>query len=369
MVKVTKFVGLDVHKDSISVAWCEGGPIQPPMSMGKIPHDVGRLLAKLAPLGKPADVHVAYEAGPTGYGLYRKLRELGYPCIVVAPNKTPRKPGPRVKTDRRDAADLASNLRMGTLTAVAVPDQQTEAMRDLTRYREDVREELQRSRQQVVMFLLRNDRRCPFTHWTLKHRDWIRSQRFAYECQKQVLEESYQEVVRLEEKLERLEQSIERVAQEHEQFAALFRANQAFRGMRVISSATLIAEANDLRRFATAGEFMSYTGLTSCEYSSGDKVSRGAITKAGNCHLRRILVESAWHARHRPSRSKALLARSTGLPEEVLALAWKAQHRLHERYRRMRARGKEMNVVIIAIARELAGFVWAMGQLVLPKNA
>ena len=367
MIKIAKFVGLDVHKDSISIAWCEGGPLQPPVSMGKIAHDVGRLLAKLAPLGKPGDVHVAYEAGPTGYGLYRKLRELGYPCIVIAPNKTPVKPGPRVKTDRRDAADLAANLRTGTLTPVAVPDEQTEAMRDLTRYREDVREELQRSRQQVVMFLLRHDRRCPFSHWTQKHRDWIRSQRFAYECQKQVLEESYQEVVRLEEKLERLEQSIDRVAQEHEQFAALFLANQAFRGMRIISSATIIAEAHDLRRFATAGSFMSYTGLTSREYSSGNKTARGAITKAGNSHLRRILVESAWHARHRPSRSRALLARSQGLSEEVLALAWKAQHRLHERYRRMRARGKEMNVVIIALARELAGFIWAMGQLVLPK--
>ena len=368
MVKVTKFVGLDVHKDSISIACCEGGRLSEAVSMGKIAHDVDRLLRKLAPLGSPQDVHVAYEAGPTGYGLYRKLRELGYPCIVVAPSKTPRAPGPRVKTDRRDAEELATNLRMGTLTAVSVPDEQTEALRDLTRYRDDVRRELQHIRQRLLMFLLRHGRRFAHkSHWTQKHRDWIHAQRFAHECQKLLLEESYQEVVRLEEKLERLEQVIDRTAHENQQFEPLFHAMQAFRGIRVVSSASLIAEAHDLRRFSKAGEFMSYIGLTSREYSSGNKTSRGSITKAGNAHLRRILVEAAWHGRHRPSRSKTLLARSKGLPEDVLALAWKAQHRLHDRYRRMRARGKEMNVVIVALARELAGFIWAMGQLVLPK--
>jgi transposase len=370
MTKIAKFVGLDVHKSSISIAWCEGGARSEAVSMGKIDHDVSRLLRKLKPLGEPQDVHVAYEAGPTGYGLYRQLVALGYPCIVVAPNRTPTAPGPRVKTDRRDAASLAFNLRSGTLTAVSVPDEQTEALRDLTRYREDVREELQRARQQVVMFLLRHSRKYDGkSHWTIKHREWLRSQRFDHECQREVLEESYQEVVRLEEKLERLEAMVERAALQHEQFKPLFQALQSFRGMRVVTAATLIAELGDLRRFATAPQLMSYLGLTPREYSSGSKVSRGSITKAGNGHVRRVLVESAWHGRHRPAKTKSLLARTKGLPEDVLALSWKAQHRLHERWCRMRAAPKEINKIVIAMARELAGFVWALGQLVLPKQA
>jgi transposase len=369
MSKVAKFVGLDVHKISISIAWCEGGARSEAVSLGKVEHDVARLLKKLRSLGAPEDVHIAYEAGPTGYGLYRKLRKLGYRCIVVAPNRTPTAPGPRVKTDRRDAASLAFNLRSGTLTAVSVPDEQTEALRDLTRYREDVREELQRARQQVVMFLLRQDRRYDGkSHWTIKHRDWIRAQRFEHECQKHVLEESYAEVVRLEQKVERLENVVERTALEHQQFAPLFRALQAFRGMRIVTAATLIAELGDLRRFASAPKLMSFLGLTPREHSSGSKVSRGSITKAGNGHVRRVLVESAWHGRHRPAKTKTLLARTKGLPEEVLALTWKAQHRLHERWLRMRAATKDVNKIVIAMARELAGFVWALGQLVLPKS-
>ena len=369
MKSVAKFVGLDVHKSSISIAWCEGGARAPAVALGRVEHDVSRLLKKLAPLGAPQDVCIAYEAGPTGFGLYRKLCELGYACIVAAPNKTPTTPGPKVKTDRRDAASLAFNLRSGTLTSVSVADEQTEAFRDLTRYREDVREELHRARQQVVMFLLRHDRRFEHSHWTNIHREWIRSQRFAHECQKHVLEESYQEVVRLEEKLERLEQIVERTALEHERFAPLFRALQAFRGMRVITAATLIAELGDLRRFKSAPKLMGFLGLTPREHSSGSKTSRGSITKAGNSHVRRVLVESAWHGRHRPANTKALLARSKGLSEDVLALSWKAQHRLHERWRRMRAKDKDVNKIVIAMARELAGFVWALGQIVLPKPA
>jgi len=371
MVKVAKYVGLDVHKSSISIAWCEGGARAEAVSLGKIEHDVSRLVKKLARLGERCDVHVAYEAGPTGFGLYRKLCELGFPCIVVAPNRTPVAPGPRVKTDRRDAASLAFNLRSGTITPVSVPDEETEALRDLTRYREDVREELQRARQQVVMFLLRHDRRFEDgkSHWTIKHREWIRAQRFAHECQIQVLEESYQEVVRLEEKLERVEEIVERTALAHTQFGELFRALQAFRGVRIVTAATLIAELGDLRRFESAPQLMSYLGLTPREHSSGDKVSRGSITKAGNGHVRRVLVESAWHGRHRPAKTKTLAARSKGLPEGVLALSWKTQHRLHERWKRMRVRNKEVNKIVIAMAREMAGFVWAMGQLVLPKAA
>lgn len=370
MSKIAKYVGLDVHKDSISIAWCEGGELCAAVSLGKIAHDVARLVRKLRPLGDPRHVHIAYEAGPTGYALFRHLRELGYPCIVVAPNRTPTAPGPRVKTDRRDAASLAFNLRAGTLTAVTVPDEQTEALRDLTRYREDVREELQRARQQVLMFLLRRDLRFDGkSHWTLKHREWIRAQRFAHDCQKHVLEESYQEVVRLEEKLSRLEDVIERTALELQQFAPLFKALQGFRGMRIITAATLIAELGDLRRFASAPKLMSFLGLTPREHSSGSKVSRGSITKAGNGHARRVLVESAWHGRHRPAKTKTLVVRSHGLPEEVQALCWKTQHRLHERWQRMRAKPKEVNKIVIAMARELAGFVWALGQLVLPKTA
>ncbi len=363
-----KFIGLDVHKDTISAALVDGGRIGEARELGRIAHDVPRLLKLLARVGPPQVLHVAYEAGPTGYGLCRTLRAQGIDCIVVAPSKTPVRSGDRVKTDRRDAARLAHYLRTGDLVAVDIPSVELEALRDMVRLREDAVWALQKARQQLLGFLLRQGRRYSGkSHWTLQHVTWIRAQRFELEGLRRVLDHSLAEVLRLGERLEQL--TLELV----DQIEALpqsvgFHYLQALRGVHTIVASTIVAELGDLRRFGSARQFMSYVGLTPSEHSSGNDVRRGRITKAGNPHVRRVLIEAAWCARYRPARSHHMQLRLARVPPPIQDIAWKAQLRLHHRYRRMRARGKSLQHTIVAIARELAGFVWAIGQQI-PRAA
>jgi len=368
MSKVTKFVGLDVHKSTIAIAICEGGATTEARSLGTVAHDLTRLLARLKPLGEPEQVHVAYEAGPTGFGLCRALRERGYLCIVVAPSKTPVRKGDRVKTDRRDAEKLARYLRSGELVAIDLPDVQREALRDLVRAREDAMRALRRARQQLGGFLLRHDRRWPGkSTWTSAHMEWIHSQRFEIEAQRLVLNDYYQEVTRLGARLKHLLELLETAASE-EAHRSMFRALQGLRGVSTITAATLVAELGDLRRFASAPKLMSYVGLTPSEESSGNRVRRGRITKAGNTHVRRALVEAAWSCRLRPAMTRHMKKRTEGLPLPVIDIASKARERLYRRYTKMRARGKSPQNTITACARELVGFVWAIGQHVSPET-
>jgi transposase len=362
------FVGLDVHKDSISVAVAEGGAFEPARDLGRNAHDVPRLFKLLARLGDADDLHVAYEAGPTGYGLCRTLRARGIDCIVAAPSKTPLPVAPRVKTDRRDARLLAHHLRTHSLVAVDVPGEEIEALRDLVRLREDAVWALQKARQQLGGFLLRYGRvYLGKSHWTQAHIDWIRAQRFEIEVLRRVLDQYLAEVIRLTSRLEQLTTEMATTIETSSRVVDYY-YQQALRGVSTIVASTLVAEIGDLRRFKTAGQFMSYVGLTPSEHSSGNDVRRGRITKAGNPHVRRVLIEAAWSARYRPARSHHMQLRLARVPLEVQDIAWKAQVRLHQRYRRMLARGKSVQTAIVAVARELAGFVWAIGQLA-PKSA
>jgi transposase len=281
--------------------------------------------------------------------------------LVVAPSLVPGKPGDRVKTDRRDARKLAHFLRSGDLTEVHVPEEAVEAIRDLERARDDAKCAERVARHQLSKFLLRHDRRWEGGTWTQKHRDWIRTQQFAYPAQQRVLEDYLKIVEDLAERVARLTAAMEEFVQDTV-LAPLVKALQAFRGVSMVSAVTIAAEVGDLRRFATPGQFMSYVGLVPSEDSTGQRRRQGRITRCGNGHLRRILVEAAWHYRHVPVMSKELRRRNQGVATEVQRIAWKAQKRLNKRLYHLLQSGKSSQKAVIALARELAGFIWAVGQ-------
>ena len=356
------YVGLDVHKDTIVIAVAREGR-DPATKWKTIPYDAVRLRKALKMLlDEGEELRVCYEAGPTGFGLCRQLREAGIHCIVVAPSLVPGKPGDRVKTDRRDAAKLAHFLRSGDLTEVHVPDPAVEAIRDLERARDDAKCAEGVARHQLSKFLLRNDRRWEGTRWTVKHLDWVRVQKFDHPAQQRVLEDYLKAVEDLAERVQRLTETMATLV-EDTVLAPLVKALQAFRGISLVSAVTIAAEVGgDLRRFKTAGQFMSYVGLTPSEDSSGQHRRKGAITRCGNGHLRRILIEAAWHYRHVPAMSKELRRRNQGVAEGVKRQAWEAQKRLHKRMYHLIQKGKNANKATTAVARELAGFLWAVGQ-------
>jgi transposase len=364
-VDAHKFIGLDVHKKSIAIAVAEGGPYDEIHELGIIPHDLTRLLRKLEPLGGPARLHVAYEAGPTGYGLARALKERGIECVVVAPSKTPQRTGDRVKTDRRDAVKLARFLRSNELIPIEQPSRQREALRDLVRAREDVMHAQHKARQQLQSFLLRHGRIWgQKSNWTSPHLQWIRSQRFEFAPQQEVLEDYFQEVARISERLAHLTARLEHHILASEKDAPLFRALQSLRGVSVIVAATVLVELGDLARFPTAAKLMSYLGLTPSEHSSGASVQRGSITKAGNPHGRRVFVEAAWSSRLDPKLSLKMKRRCEGLSPGVIAIADKARRRQHKRFWYLVQRGKSQQTAVVACARELVGFVWAIARQV-----
>lgn len=355
------YVGLDVHKDSIVIAVAREGR-EAAETWKTIPYDGVRLRKALKMLvQRGGELRVCYEAGPTGFGLCRGLREAGIDCIVVAPSLVPGKTGDRVKTDRRDARKLAHFLRSGDLTAVYVPDEAVEAIRDLERARDDAKCAERVARHQLSKFLLRHDRHWQGTTWTVKHRDWIRTQKFAYPAQQRVLEDYLKTVEDLAERVERLTAQVGELVEETV-LAPLVNALQAFRGISTVSAVTIAAEVGDLRRFATAGQFMSYVGLIPSEDSTGKRRRQGPITRCGNAHLRRILVEAAWHYRHVPVMSRELRRRNQGVATGVRRIAWEAQKRLNKRFYHLVYAGKSTQKAVVAVARELAGFIWAVGQ-------
>ena len=358
-----RFLGLDVHADTIAVAVAEAsGDVR---SLGVIPNRPESIRKLVKKLGPPEQLRVCYEAGPTGYVIYWQLTALGVRCDVVAPTLVPTKAGDRVKTDRRDAEKLARCYRAGDLTAVWVPDAAHEALRDLVRAREAAKKDQLRARHRLGKFLLRHGRRPPIgmTSWTQRHLAWVKTAvHFEQSAHEATLLDYLHEVEHVAGRIERLERAIdEAVKTVPARMRAVIDALQALRGIALVSAVTIVAEVGELSRFARAPQLMGYSGLGPREDSSGARTRRGGITKTGNAHLRRIVVEAAWAYRHRPSVGGALRKRQAALSDEVKAIAWKAQHRLHGRYRTLLGRGKCQQQVVTAVGRELLGFIWAIG--------
>lgn len=355
-----RFVGLDVHKASVTIAVAEEGR-EAAKVFATVPNEWNAIHKALKRLGACGGLRCCYEAGPTGYGLYRKLKEAGVDCVVVAPSLVPRKAGDRVKTDRRDAKKLAHFLRSGDLTAVWVPDEATEALRDLERAREDARETETRARHQLSKFLLRHGRIWSESAWTLKHLAWIRRQEFVHAAQTRVLADYLRTVEEASERVQRLTADIEELVQTST-LRPLVEALQAMRGIRLVTAATLAAELGDLKRFTTPRQLMAFIGLVGSEDSSGEGQHRGGITRTGNRHVRRVLVEASWAYQFAPGMTKTLRKRNEGVAAPIRQIAWKAQHRLHKRLYHLQAKGKCRQTAITAVARELLGFIWAIGQ-------
>ena len=364
MKQSTLFVGLDDSKDTIQVAVAEGVPGGEVRDLGAIPNTPENLAKLVRRLGRPKDLFFVYEAGPCGYGTHRMLLSLGASCMVAAPSKTPRRPGDRIKNDRRDARTLAKLHRAGELTPIWVPDTATEAMRDLTRAREDAKYAQTRARQRLFAFLLRHGRRYPGrTTWSKPHFHWLRAQSFEHPAQQ----------ICMEEYLAAIDETTRRVARLDEQIAELVpawsmqpvvHALTAHRGVNLLAASTLVAELGDLTRFDRPRTLMAFVGLVPSLTASGLERHTGSITKTGNAHARRCLIESAWAFRHPARRTEHLQRRLEGQPQEVQDLAWKAQVRLCGRYRRLTARGKQHNKVICAVARELVAFLWATARTI-----
>jgi transposase len=361
----TLYVGLDVHKDSIAVAYVAKDHDAEVIYLGTIgtrPCDMDHLIRKLP--SKAKHLVFVYEAGPCGYWLYRYLTKKGYDCWVVAPSLIPKKPGDRVKTDRRDAAQLARLMRWGDLTRVYVPTVEDEAIRDLTRAREDTLCDLKSAKFRLKAFLLRQDiRYVGRANWNPAHLRWLSEVVCPTPAQQIAFQEYVRAVNEHTERLQRLEQELQEQVKSW-RLHPVVDALQALRGVQFIAAVTMVAEMGDLTRFDTPRELMKFLGLIPSEYSSGDQRRQGSITKAGNTHARRVLVEGAWAYRYPAKVSRHLQLRLETQPKMIQDISWKAQVRLCKRYRQLVARGKHTNVVTVAIARELTGFLWAIAKQV-----
>lgn len=356
-VENVRCVGLDVHEESITVAIAE--PDGTAMVLRRMPHNVAELVKQLEELGRHAKVKVAYEAGACGMGLWRRLNKAGIECFVVAPSKIPR--DGRQKTDKEDAIRLARFLRSGDLVSVYVPDVETEALRGLTRAREDAIEAQQRARGQLRNFLVHQNLRYEGkSSWTKAHHAWIAGLKFTHAATTIVRDDYLREVEAVAARIARLTKDIEVLAPQSSR-RPMIEALQALRGVQLVTAATLAFEIGNFSRFEKAKHLMSYLGLVPREMSSGERTTRGPITKAGNSHIRRVLCESAWNYRHAGT-GQAIKKRRSSTPPKVKAIAEKAQERLHERYKHLMLRRKETNKVNVAISRELVGFIWAIGR-------
>jgi len=365
------FVAFDTSKLRNAVAIADAGRTGEIRFLGEIDNTTtatAKLVRKLC--ARHRRLMFCYEAGPTGYGLYRQIKSLGHECIVVAPSLIPKKPGERVKTNRRDALSLVKLLRAGELTAVWVPDRHHEAIRDLTRARGAAVLDLRRKRQQLSAFMLRQGLHYPENRhtWTKAHMNWLMSQKLAHAEQRLVFEEMMLAIRQAQERIERLEQAI-RAAVPDWSLAEMVIALMAMRGMDLVSTTTFLAEIGDLSRFASPSELMAYLGLVPSEASTGDTIRRGPITKAGNRRARRILVECSWSYQHPPRVGRDKQQKVEAAPPAVREIAWKAQCRLYKRYRALIRNGKLKTIAITAVAREFAGFIWAVSREIATARA
>ena len=358
----TLYVGLDVHKESITVAYALGnGEVELLGKIGTTKTDIDRLCKRLQ--SKARRICIVYEAGPCGYGLYRELLQKGFDCLVCAPSLIPRKPGERVKTDRRDAIKLVRALRAGDLSAVYVPSVDDEAFRDLARAWVSAKDDLKRARQRLKAFLLSHG--VGYTgkaDWGPAHRRWLSAfsfdsawQQLAFDEHRRTIEDRFAQCDRLEAAL--------REAVVNWRFYPAVLALQTMRGVQFTTAVGMLAELGDLSRFAHPRQLMAWLGVTPSEHSSGEKRRLGSITKNGNSYARKLLVEAAWSYQHPARVSLEIQRRHEGIPKPIVDRAWDAQVRLCRRFRRLVARGKEKNIAVVAIARELAGFIWDISQL------
>jgi transposase len=359
--QVTTFVGIDAHKKDLVVAMLIGTQTAPvTWQLANEPQAVRRLVRKLE-REAPGPVRVFYEAGPCGYALQRRMTTPRVQCDVIAPALIPRKPGERVKTNRRDARKLVELGRAGLLTTVQPPTPEDEAVRDLARARDDAREDLQRCRHRLGKLLLRRGLHCAGKNWTRAHRRWIDTLPWTHVAERAVVEDYLLAIDQLEARLTALDARLTETAQA-DPYREPVGWLRCFRGIDTLTAMLILAELHDFRRFASAPALMAYLGLVPSEDSSGEKHRRGRITRTGNALVRRLLVETAWHYQHRPSVGIALMRRRKGQPGRVIAIADKAQQRLCRRFRKLVAEHKPAPKIAVAIARELAGFLWAALQ-------
>jgi transposase len=366
MNKTVHYIGLDVHKETIAVAIAPGNSAEVRQYgiIGGTLDAVDKLVKKLAQ--ENVELRFVYEAGPCGYVIYRHLKSKGIDCAVVSPSLIPRKASDRVKTDRRDAEQLARLFRAGELTAIHVPDQEDEAIRDLIRARTTAVCDQRQARHRLKGFLLRHGfRYTGKSSWTPAHKRYLSGLLLPQPAQQIVFQECIHAINDATERLERLTQAMED-ALPGWKWEPVVRALMSLRGVQVLTAMTLVAEAGDMSRFDEPRSLMNFFGLTSSEHSSGGKRVQGGITKCGNSHCRRVLSEAAWHYRLKPLVSQAMQKRQENQSKEVRLIAWKAQQRLHKRFKQLGARKKSV-VAATAIARELTGFVWAIACAVKPR--
>jgi len=364
MIMSKKYVGLDVSKNKIVVAIAPENRDEAVRYWGSINHTKEAVVKLVKQLTKEGNVilDVCYEAGPTGYELHRWLVELSVLCTVVAPQALDG--NKKIKTDKRDAIRLAQLWRAKELTPVYVPNQDDEALRDLTRAREDAVEDLNRHKQRLIKFLLRHQIK-PFkelTLWSTAHEEWLDTLRFTRVAEDVVFQEYRNSIREATRRIKRYEQEMERQA-ESSNLAPLIQALQGLRGVALVTATTIAAELGNIAgRFPNPGQLMSYMGLVPSESSSGVGRWQGGITKVGNAHIRRVVVEAAWSYRYSPAVRRRLRDRLEGLGPEIESISWEAQRRLHKKYKTMSAKGKHKGTVVAAVARELAGFIWAIGM-------
>lgn len=355
----TTHVGLDAHKETIYVAMLLPGrkaAIEWQLPNGPT---AARKLARRLERESSGEMHACYEAGPCGYALQRQLIKEGVRCDVVAPSLIPVKPGDRIKTDRRDAKKLAEMLRAGLLTVVRPPTEQEESVRDLCRCREDAKHDETRAKNRLMKFLLRHGQIFGAGRaWTQRYWKWLRALRFDDPLQQCVLDEYMLAVEQRGERVTALDDKLAQVSRE-EPYRDAVAHLRCFRGIDTVTAMTIVSELHDIRRFKSPRDLMAYLGLVPSEHSSSDKHRRGGITKAGNCHVRRVLVETAWQYRHKPGIGAALRERRRGQPAAVVGIADRAMSRLNKRYWSLTMRGKPHNVATIAVTRELVGFIWS----------
>ena len=363
MKKKVLYIGLDVHKNTIDVAIATGRSNGKVRSYGKINSTLdalNKLIEKLH--GNNPELRFVNEAGPCGYQIYRHLQSKNIDCAVVAPSMIPKRSGDRIKTDRRDAINLVRLFRAGELTSIYVPTVEDEAIRDLVRCRDDMRRFEHKARQRLLAFLLRHGHHYPGNrHWTKVYYNWLATVRFSHSADQIAFQEYVDMVNECGQRLKRITEQIQAHVEQWDR-SSFVKAYQALRGVSFVVAVTVVAEIGDMNRFQTPKQLMAYLGLIPSEHSSGKSIRRGSITKTGNGHVRRVLVQAAWTYRMPARVSTVLLKRQQGMPKSICDISWKAQTRLCARYRRLLARGKSKQTVVTAIAREFGAFIWAIDR-------